>query len=405
LSEYIQLDDLIVNKKKIIDWIAKLYEIVMFLKKEYYPDNKGMTACMAKIMCCIILKKPLQYHASYMSYFLSRNITSDGFILCEKRQNMTIEYNYRFLVMFLQAQAYLYQAGSQVITKEYQKLVKKVIDNLAKYTKSPVKPPTIFHKYAEWTSDMSAVNLGDIAELNQMYNYIYMNHDISKLVDTKYMASSMVFGDLGKVLKGISGKKPSAIYIPPPVYLDPLSAVTIPLNTLSEKVIPNMKVVSQPLSISTVNIDSSNVLITSSDIPSDNMLLLSSNIYLPVFVNDYLKIKHPNGKEWRYDSNVVRLNQGTPLSLTKHNSLDIVNNVFGRRGVKSQFGFLNVDLPSGLSFDPIIPGAAEFSWDMRSNGVMQANVPNTQYVAYNPSNDTVYMGNASDRNRVNWKFE
>lgn len=401
-NSFIQLDDRIINKHKILNWIAKLYDVVMFLKKEYYPDNKGMTACMAKIMCRIILKKPLQDLSSYLSYFLSRTITSDGFILCEERQNMTIQYNYRFLVMFLQAQAYLYQAGAQVITKDYQTLVKKVIDNLAKYTKSPVKSPTIFHKYAQWTYDMSGVSTADIAELNQMYNYIYVNHDITKLVDTKYMASSMTFGDLAKVLKAISTKKLSATYMPSPFYLDPLSSVTIPLTSFSEKVIPNIKVLSQPLSISTVKIDASNITITTTDTPSSNMLLLSSNIYVPVWVNAPLTIKHPNGKEWRYDNNVVRLNAGELLELTKHDSLDIVNNVFGRRGVKSKYGFLNADQ---VSFEMLVPGDAGFSWDLKSNGVVQSVLPKTPYMAYNPSNDRVYMATASDKNRVNWIIE
>lgn len=199
----------IVDQNNIISWISKLYSYLENIPQLYkYGNNIAVTGYIARIIFAIILNKPLLPYSQWLNNFVETNVTIDGFMKTESRENMTIAYHERCMIMFMLCQCLLFQSGNPVVSISNQNKLYNVLSNLKKVeSTSDINAPSFFHTKTKWTGTMRPANTLAEKQIEQMMNYCYKNADINTLINTTWSWSSMTFGVLIDLLLSINKNK------------------------------------------------------------------------------------------------------------------------------------------------------------------------------------------------------
>ena len=397
-----------------LGWIAKLYDVACFLKREYYPDNKGMQAALAKIACCIALRRPgdLRDLAAYHALFLARNLTAQGFLICEVRRNMTIEYHYRFLVMFLLGQVLLRAAGAQVVAPGLQATLAKAIANVSAYADvKSVLAPTPFHAFASWTGAMSSVSERAVAGVRQMHAFAYADPDPAKLVDAVYDTSSFTMARVSALVRAVVGPRPVAdgVRVPAPLFVFPGQIVAVPLSDLFEGAPPgDARVARLPPSVAAATASGTALQVTAAATWADDRgqrLECASGTRVaavPVRVMRPVQLELAPGKGGlRFDAaaGLLRLRAGEELPLALLDSPEIRNAAKGWRGIATPRGLLRASARTVKpDASPNVYDDEGVAWDIRPDGtVWNAG----GFLGYDAAADTVVV-TAPSAARVRW---
>jgi len=407
---YIQIKNFIQNKDVIEQWIEKLLYILNNCGYFQYMNNISMTGQIARIACAYILGKPLSIYSQYYNDFMNMHCTSDGFLSSESRENATIIYHNRFLIMFLIGQCLLYQSNTPVLSKPNQALLKKVLDNLKPCIgTSPISPPSFFHQKTQWKQDMSPISQSDFDTLMQMYEYVYGTHTTSTLKNTKWFWSSLTFGDLSKILNKISLNPGPVIYLPNLLCVEVGTSITINLNNLSNPVLSSYVFNELPTVIQGQSISPDSVVFkATSPCTKTNIVLIGDNkykLYIPISINKMIQIRHPNGMPWRYDKvkNQIRLKQGDVMTLSTYDSPDVYNNAKKRVGLKYDNMFVR-HMMEFLKVGMLIKNNFDFAWELRSTGEIYNDYAGGKYIGYDATNDCLVMVFNKDVRKVKWVY-
>ena len=170
---------------------------------------------MAQILSELQLQNKLttDYNMFYEN-FVQTYVTTSGFAKSElTRQNMTISYHVRFMIMFMIGQCLLYVLGQPIISKASQTCLYTLMNNVRPFTSNiypmpnGVPPTTIFNVNANpsWTTSMQSVHLVDVQAIDQMMEYVYGDHDVTKIANTSVW-SSYIFGNLQDLLVSLKNE-------------------------------------------------------------------------------------------------------------------------------------------------------------------------------------------------------
>lgn len=399
-------------KDTIIQWIKSLLDLIESFECPY-QNNIMLTGYMAKIMCSIILEKPLIRYSHELNEFAFKNTTKDGFLLSESRENATIVYHNRYLIMFLQAQCYLFQAGYQIANTINRDLIIKVINNMEKYAGTTnIMRPSFFHTHSGWKDYMTPVTQGDINTLRQMVNFLYNTNDLKGLVDTKWFWSSMTFGDLSVILKSINQVSPSLNYMPLAADGQINTQRIFYLKDLSAKPIDKVELVYHPDNVEVSNISKDSLTISYKNItfPTSYLNLWingTTSIYIPYHVYNSFIIKHPvTGLAWKYDEGTgkIKLSRGKELNINILNTENIYNNNNGRVSMFTDFGYIYHTNYFLKMCNILLPHDCDFSWYFLKTGEIYNDYGNGYYVGYDPATDAIKIVTSKSPLKVYWKF-
>lgn len=412
---YLCIQSFLQNKAKVIVWINDLLTVI----EKYdcpYKNNILISGYLAKIMCAYILGRNLDTYAYELNEFLAKNVSFAGFVLCESRENATITYHTRFMIMFLLTQCFLYQAGSQVICPWNQKLLQKVLERLsAVIGTSDIPPGSFYHDFTKWNGNMTCISKADYDRIQAMFGYTFGNHDITQLPakDVRWWWSALTLGDIELILKAMnSSTNAPCICMPFLQRKSPNTQDVFDVKTLSDELsITSCAVVGIPPCISSITINDTKLNYT---VFNDKVFLayirvLLNNKYtasIPIRVVSEFVIKHPDGRSLKYDisDNTLRLNSGSELPLAIYDNISVFNSKQGRIALSADCGFVR-HICNVVKVDHVfMANCVDFAWYLRKTGEIYNDYAGGCSIGYDAKQDALCIVPKNSPLIIKWVF-